>query len=194
MTAIENFAALPEQEQRDFADSLVKTINSEGTFSSDTDFRILETEANDITGALEIFVETTEALNVPRSAIWIQYNEDEIHSKPDHDTNIEYKDNLEKDILKVLNTTSLELDGYKISVKLEDYDEVEEIAEFEVNDYEHTEDGLGWYEYQGREYYDSYDEYKINGTITSTINVSLTFIVEPIDAVSDDSEFESEEN
>ena len=194
MSVIENFAALSAQEQQDFASALVKTINSESTFTSDVDFRILEIEANDLTGALEIFVETIDALNVARAATWMQYDEDEIHSKPDYDTNIEYEDSIESDILEALKTTSVELEGYKISVKLEDYDEVEEIAEFEVNDYEHGEDGIGWYEYQGRDYYDSHDVYEIDGTITSTINVGLTFIVEPIDAVSGENELESEEN
>jgi hypothetical protein len=194
MTVIENFAALSEQEQRAFAEALVKTINSESTFTSDVDFRILEIEANDLTGALEIFVETIDALDVARAATWLQYDEDEIHRRPDYDTDIEYEDSIESDILKALKTTSVELEGYKISVKLEDYDKIEEIAEFEVDDYSHSEDGIGWYEYQGRDYYDSHDVYKIDGTITSTISVGLTFIVEPIDAVSGENELESEEN
>jgi hypothetical protein len=194
MTVIENFAALSEQEQRAFAEALVKTINSESTFTSDVDFRILEIEANDLTGALEIFVETIDALDVARAATWLQYDEDEIHRRPDYDTDIEYEDSIESDILEALKTTSVELEGYKISVKLEDYDKVEEIAEFEVDDYSHSEDGIGWYEYQGRDYYDSHDVYEIDGTITSTISVGLTFIVEPIDAVSGENELESEEN
>lgn len=196
MSVIENFAALSIQEQQDFASALVKTINSESTFTSDVDFKILDIAADDLTGALEIFVEPEEnsLLEVQRTATWVQYDEDEIHSKPDYDTNIEYEDSIESDILDALKTTSVELDGYKISVKLEHYEKIEEIAEFEVNSYEHGEDGLGWYEYQGRDYYDSHDVYEIDGTITSTVNVGLTFIVEPIDAVSGEVDTESEEN
>ena len=39
---------------------LSKTINSESTFTSDVDFKILDIAADDLTGALEIFVEPEE--------------------------------------------------------------------------------------------------------------------------------------
>jgi hypothetical protein len=50
MAVIENFAALSAQEQRTFAEALIKTINSESIFSSEVNFEITAVEAEEMSG------------------------------------------------------------------------------------------------------------------------------------------------
>lgn len=191
MTVIENFAVLPEKEQREFAEALLKTINSEGIFTSDTDFKLTSLEADEITGGLWIEVLNTTPIEVPRKATWTCGDEDDAHRVPGSDY-IEYENSLDEDVAKAFNTRTATLEGYTISLEVSDSDAIDNVGA-EVDETEHKDDGIGEYEYWGHIEYDSRPYVEVTGNIITSCNCSLAFFIEPNDATEVEPEI-TEEN
>ncbi len=190
MSAIENFAALPVKEQREFAAALLKTINSEKTFHDDTTFEIINVEADDLTGGLMIEVSHTDFIVVDREANWTCAYEDEAEHDPGFDAN--YENSIYDDAKKAFKTLSTVIDGYKVSLEVSDVD-ADETVEVEVDRISHEDGGIGGYEYFGHSGHDSQPYVEVEGIIAKACDCGLAFFVEPDDAFEDVAE-ESEEN
>ena len=183
---IENFATLSVEEQTKFAKELLDNINSNDTFSNDIGFEFLNVEAHDLTGGLSIGVTYgDDPLEVPREATWTcPDDEDELYSNPDDP---DYLRDLFKDIEDVFKTTEAVIDGYKVSLQVYDYDELETI-DVEVDSYSNEDAGIGWHEFWGVRSYDSRPYIEVEGTIIKAYDCALGFFVEPIDAINQPSE------
>ena len=178
MEMIENFAALSIEEQKAFAEALIKTINSEHTFSSDTDFKFAEVQASDHTGDLSVFVDTVDLVDVPREAYWNVYDEDELYSTPD-ESDVEYVDFKENDAKKIFKTLSAEIEGYNVELII-DIVEQEDIVDVEVDHVSHEDGGIGDYEYWGTRDYDSQPYLAVEGTIIKACSISVELLVTPV--------------
>ena len=177
MAVIENFAVLPAKEQREFAEALVKTINSENIFSSETKFEITEVNADEITGNLMIEVSHPNPIEVWRSASWTAADSEDAHSTPD---DVDYDRSAFDDVKKAFKTLSTVIDDYKVSLEIDDLD-YDETIDVDVEDISHEDDGIGSYEFWGDEGYDS-DEYVVaTGAVLDTYYCSITLWVEPND-------------
>lgn len=179
MPIIENFAALSEKEQRDFAEALVKTINSEGTFSSDYKFNIVKVEPDELSGGLDIMIETPTSIKVPREATWSCEDPEDIPSCNDVDYMNSYTF---EDIEKVFKTVTTELNGYKITLDVTDYNYTDEDVEVIVDKVEEADSGIGEYEYWGQRGFDSHPYLEVEGTLIEPYDCALTLFVDPIDA------------
>ncbi len=188
MSVIENFAALSEKEQREFAEALVKTINSEHTFIDNTTFDIVDVEADDLTGGLNIEVSHEPLIEVRRKATWQAADEEDATSE-DAAYVADYAEYGFKDAEKAFKTLSADIDGYTVYVEIDDVDE-EEIVEIEVEHMSHEDDGIGQHEYWGNIGYDSRPYVEVEGTIVQACTCSMTLFVEPADAI----KVEPEEN
>jgi hypothetical protein len=189
MEKIENFAAISPEEQRAFAEALVKTINSEHTFTSEADFKIFSVTSDDHTGDLIIDVEALDLINVPREAVWNIYDEDELHQKPEDDSDIDYVDLLRNDAKKAFKTLSVEIEGYTVTLDTNEVDE-EETVEVEVTNYSEEDAGIGSYEYWGDIGYDSRPYFEVEGTIVNACSITVALTVSPVVHVA---EIEAEE-
>ena len=179
MAVIENFTTLSFEEQHQFAEALIKTINSESIFSDDTDFKIYEVEAEDLDGSLVISVENTEYIKVPRKATWAASDSENPEALPMSDQDIEYYDYAIADLKAALKTTSAEIEGYTVSVyDVMDVDEVD-VDEVDVDDVSKEDAGIGSYEYWGELGYDSRPYLEVRGTITKRCNCAIAFEVLP---------------
>ena len=176
MSVIENFAALSFEEQKKFAEALIKTINSESTFTSDTNFVITNVEADELAGDLLISVDHDAPIEVSREATWACATEDEMRHDPGYDAN--YTNSLFEDAKKAFKTLSTVIDGYKVLLELDDVDE-EETVEVEVEDYSHEDGGIGDYEFWGHTGHDSQPYIEVVGTIVKACNCAITLLVEP---------------
>jgi hypothetical protein len=174
---IENFAELSAQEQRAFADALIKTINSEHTFSSEIDFEITDVEADELTGNLWIGAIHKEDtyIEVVRQAHWQAADEDEAYSAEDP----EYYDSIYNDAKASFKTMESVIEGYKVSLSIDDVDEVDTV-DTTADDISHEDSGIGSYEYWGESGYDSNEYVEVDGTITVACECAVTFTVEPV--------------
>ena len=173
---IENFAELSFEEQKKFAEALVKTINSENTFTDETDFKISGIEADDIAGGLIILVEHDDLISISRDATWTCEDEDEVDADPGYDA--DYTNYLFEDAKKAFKTLSTEVEGYVVSLEIDDVDE-EETIEVNADNYTHEDAGVGDYEYFGHSGYDSQPYIEVEGTIIKGCNCALSLYIEP---------------
>ncbi len=180
MSVIENFAALPAQEQRKFAEALLKTINSEKIFSSETDFELDQIEVDEFTGGLILYTSQTDTIEVSRKATWDCSNAEEAESDPGYDAI--YENSVYKDAEKAFKTLSTVIDGYKVSVNIVDVDEISTV-EVTTNTITDEDAGIGDYEYWGTRGYDSRPYVEVEGTLIKECECAVNFIVEPDDAV-----------
>ena len=179
MSIIENFAALSEKEQRDFAEALVKTINSEGTFSSDYKFNIVKVEPDELSGGLDIMIETPTSIKVPREATWSCSMDEDPGDMPSYN-DVDYTNSYTyEDIEKVFKTVTAELNGYKITLDITDYDSTDEDVEVIVDTVEEDDSGIGEYEYWGQKGFDSHPYLEVEGTLIEPYDCALTLFVEP---------------
>jgi hypothetical protein len=185
MNAIENFAALSEQEQRVFAEALIQKINAEHAFSDHTEFKIIDISVDEYyDGCLRIDATPTELLEVTRKAHWQASDDEDAYSAPyeystddiDYDTDL----NIFDEFAYILKTDSTRVDGYTVYAEIADAD-MEEISEVEVDNIEDDDSGIGSYEYFGFTGYDSNPYVEVDGTITSTYSIIVTFSVDPIE-------------
>ena len=180
MSVIENFAALSEKEQREFAAALVKTINSESTFIDNTTLDIVDVEADDLTGGLFIEVSHEPLIDVRRKATW--YCDSEAHAEEDPGYDADYTEAITTDAEKAFKTLSTEIDGYTVSLEVEDADK-EEFIEVEVDEITHEDDGIGDYEYFGFTGHDSRPYVAVEGTVVQACSCVLVLFVEPTEVV-----------
>lgn len=176
---IENFAELSVQEQRAFAEALIKTINSESTFTADADFKVIDVEADDMTGVLFIEVDTTSTIDVKRKASWTCLEAEETHDTP---KDPDFINSIYEDIEEAFKTREVIIDGYRVLIN--DIVDVfaEEIVEVdEVDDVSHEDAGIGHYEFWGETGYDSDPYYAVEGTIIEACSCRIVFEVEPVD-------------
>lgn len=174
MSVIENFAALSTQEQRAFAEALVKTINTEKTFIDD-ELVISSVEADEMTGDLIIELDADDVY-VNRRATWQSADdEDSAYVKPEEP---EYEDSIFDDVKSTFKTLSAEIDGYTLTLDVADIGD-EEIAEVEVDSISHEDAGIGQYEYWGDIGYDSRPYLEVTGTLVTSCKVYLGLFVEP---------------
>lgn len=179
MSVVENFAAISEKEQRDFAEALIKTINSEGIFSSDTDFEITSVVSDDTTGELVIFVENTSPVEVTRQAVWSSDSEE---NAGELGSDVDYDDFIISDAKKAFNTLDTVIDGYRVSLEISDVDEGE-VAEVNVTKISHEDSGIGSYEYFGFTGTDSQPYVEVEGTIVTKCECQLAITVAPEDNI-----------
>jgi hypothetical protein len=169
-----NFNELPEKDQRDFAEKLVNKINDESIISSEVNFKVDDVESDEMTGDLNIYASHEDLLSVERLASWTVGDEDEVNYPEDE----EYQNPLEDDVREALDKTSVEIDGYLVTVIV---DEVEEFETENVNasSWSNEDAGIGAYEYFGSKGYDSRPYIEVEGSITQRCNAYLTFEVAP---------------
>ena len=189
MSVVENFATLSLNEQRTFAEALIKTINSKSIFTSDTNFTLDSVEVDELTGGLALIVDHADLIEVSRSATWTCDNEDDATDDPGYDA--DYENFLFEDAKKAFKTMSAVIDGFKVSL-LVDYVDALETIEVEVDHISHEDSGIGDYEYWGDRGYDSRPYVEVKGTIVKACDCSLIFFVEPNDTTEAASEAQEE--
>ena len=190
MNVIENFAELSFEEQRKFAEALVKTINSEHTFTDEFDFKISSEEADDFTGGLVILIEHDGLIEVSREATWQCATEDDVADDPGYSA--DYANFLVDDVKKVFKTLSTEIEGYKVSLEVDDADE-EETVEVNVDNYTHEDAGIGDYEYGGYRGHDSRPYIEVEGTIVRGCDCALSLYVELVEEPAEEPTIEPDE-
>ena len=174
MEMIENFAALSAEEQRKFAEALVATINSESTFTNETNFKVLSVEADDTTGELIIEIDHEDLIDIRREASWTCDDEDEVDSDPGYDA--DYPESIYAEAKAAFKTLSTEIEGYQVELDILGVDE-EETVEVDVDSYSHEDAGIGSYEFWGHTGYDSQPYIEVNGTITKACSIALALLV-----------------
>lgn len=175
MEIIENFAALSEQEQKAFAEALIKTINSESTFSSETDFKLLEIEADEMTGGLYIKTITTSPIEARCKASWTAADKDDAYSEP---YGADFITNTYDEVKKSFNTEDAVIDGYAVTLN-EIYDIDEKFTDAEVDSITDEDGGIGPYEFWGELGYDSSEYVEVTGTLVYDCTCTIFFYVEP---------------
>ena len=185
MNVIENFAALSEQEQKAFAEALIKTINSENTFGSEAQFEFDRAEADDVTGGLYVLASTIDTMSIPRPAAWQAGGEEDINDDPGLDA--EYDNSESEDATAVFKTTSAVIDGYKVTLTVDELQD-EGTEDVEVTDYTHEDSGIGWNEFWGVKSYDSQPYLEVTGILTKACYCFITLFVEPVDATNTETE------
>lgn len=175
---VENFAVLSIEEQIKFARPILEKINNENIFSDETNFEFQDVEPDDITGGLWITVSTANPIRVIREATWTAGTEEGAEEDPGNDA--EYSKSIYEDTNKSFKTLSSEIDGYDVSLKVDDVEEDETVdADIEIDHISHEDAGIGSYEYFGFTGYDSQPYVEVEGTITRMCDCNITFFVIP---------------
>lgn len=176
MSVIENFAALSVKEQRDFAEALIKTLNSEHTFIDNINLAVANIEADDLGGGLIIELSHDPLIEVSRKATWTANDEDSAYDDPGMDA--DYPEYAVREAEKAFKTLTADLEGYKLELTIEDVDE-EQTLEVIVDNISHEDAGIGEYEYWGHVEYDSQPYVEVEGTIVSACQCALVLFVDP---------------
>ena len=176
---IENFAAIPEKDLHGFAEVLIRTINSEHTFTDDTSFQVNDVEPDELSGGVWIDIFQTDTIEVSREATWQAEDEDEAYHDPGYDA--DYNNTLIDDVKSAFKTFFAEIDGYKVSLEVRDADAVETV-DVDVDNISQEDAGIGDYEYFGYRGTDSRPYVEVEGTIVKACECSLALYVEPIGA------------
>ncbi len=174
MSVITNFNTLSENELQQFAKTLVHKINKDFIFSSDVTFKIESVEADELSGDLMINVINEDTVEVPRKANWQCVAKEDI-SNPERP---ECHNDIYRDTKKVFKSLEANIDGYKVTITIEEVDEGE-LTDVIVDNYEYVEDGIGEYEYWGHVGYDSCTYIEVVGTIVQSCNCYFSLLVEP---------------
>ena len=123
-------------------------------------------------------LEQDNLITVSRTATWTCSNDDEVDADPGHDA--DYSDYLFKDAKKAFKVLEAVVNGYKVSLSIDDVDE-EETIEVNVDSYYHDDSGIGSYEYGSIRGFDSHPYIQVEGTIVKACSCSLSLYVEPAD-------------
>ena len=175
---IENFATLSVEEQVRFAKELIEKVNSGNIFSDETNFVFEDVEPDELTGGLFISASLANPISVSREATWSALDEDGAHKDPGNEA--EYETDIKDDVRNSFQTLSAEIDGYNVSINIEDIDEYESVdAEVDVTNISEEDAGIGSYEFWGFKGYDSQPYVEVEGTITKAYDCSVYFSVEP---------------
>ena len=175
MAIVENFAALSAEEQREFAETLLATINTEKTFSDDTKFELTRVEADDLTGGLIVEASIANPIHVGRSATWSCDSADDAEDDPGFEADYEY--NLYEDAAKAFKASSTTFDGYKVTFEVADAD-TGETVEVIVDNISNEDAGIGDYEYWGARGHDSRPYVEVQGTIVKECDCLVVFYVD----------------
>jgi hypothetical protein len=178
MNIIENFAALSEQEQRVFAEKLIKTINSEKLFTDETEFTIGDVWADELAGDLTIETSTTGAITVRRNASWQANDREDADDRDISTLEVDYDEYAYKDVQKALKTLVTVIDGYRVTAEVGDTD-YEETVDVELESVVDDDSGIGSYEYWGEVGYDSHPYVEVTGIREEKHSCYVTFTVEP---------------
>ena len=185
MSVIENFAVLSQQEQQDFATSLLKTINSEHTFSQDIEFTVTNVYADDVSGDLIIGISHGEPIEVPREATWqceeSKY-EDEDYYEDDPGYDVTYDNTIYEDVASMFKTRSAEVGDYFVELEVNDADALDNVS-IHAEHVSHEDSGIGFYEYGDIQGYDSHPYVEVEGTITQACECQLFLVVTPRDVI-----------
>ena len=181
---IENFAALSTKEQHEFADKLLKTLNSEKAFL-DTALVVEDVGADELSGDLVIIAGTTEAVEVEREGTWSTgYSSDEeeaydlTHATPSS-RDVDFEDSEEEAVTKTFKVRSVDLEGYTITIEVDNIAESDIESVSEVNEVTEDDAGIGDYEYFGFRGTDSQPYLVVQGTLFCTIYPYLRLTVAP---------------
>ena len=191
MSIIENFAALSEKEQRDFAEALVKTINSENTFPyhikyvvpSNFKFNISEVYPDELTGDLVIEIEPSTPIWIPRDATWQCGIDDD---PEDVVEDAEFINDIHDDIKQVFKTLTADIDGYRVTLDVSDWNYPPRDFSLRnrdlvfAGDVTKEDSGIGHYEYWGDVGYDSRPYVEADGVIVTALLCYLNLTVEPL--------------
>jgi hypothetical protein len=185
MPVIENFAVLSEQEQQEFATSLLKTINSGHIFSQDIELTATDVYADDISGDLVIGVSHGDPIEVPREATWqceeSKY-EDEDYSEDDPGYSATYDRTIYEDVASMFKTLAAEVGDYFVELEVNDADAVDTVN-IHAEHVSHEDSGVGSYEYGDIRGYDSHPYVEVEGTITQACECQLFLVVTPRNVV-----------
>ena len=173
---IENFNELSEQELLKIAEELVAKINSESIFTDEATLKVLEVEADKLTGNLSIYANTEEPITVGRYAGWSAVDEDSLTADMD---DVEYYGSIKEETLECLLKTSEVIDGYKVTLTIDDVWE-EDIVDKEVTTYSSADAGIGSYEYFGYSGYDSIPYVEVEGIIYKACYPTFELTIEPV--------------
>ena len=181
---IENFAALSTKEQHEFADKLLKTINSEKAFL-DAELIIEDVEADELSGDLVIMASTTEAVEVDREGTWSTgYSSDDdeayelTHATPAR-RDVDFEDSEEEAVTKALKVRSVDLEGYTVTIEVDNIAESDIESVSEVNEVTEDDAGIGDYEYFGFRGTDSQPYLVVQGTLFCILYPYLRLTVAP---------------
>ena len=173
MPIIENFSLLSEEEQRQFANTIVEKLNANKTFIDDLPFKIDWVDASDISGVLYVGI-APEVLCVARGATWECDNKDDTNPSS---SDIDYESYLITDVRAAFKTQSAVIDGYKISLDFIEWDE-QEMVDYEIESLDEDEYGIGSYEYFGFKGYDSHTYYIAEGTVYNDCEIYFRLVIE----------------
>ena len=176
MSTIINFNDLGIHELHSFAEDLVDKINTGNILTSYANFEVEDVEADELSGDLGIRVFNKNYLiPVPRKATWQAANEDDARNPVDPD----FHYSIYEDAEKVFKTREFEIEGYKVTVEIDDVND-DEVFDVDPENISNEDSGIGDYEYFGMRGYDSNPYAEVEGTITLGCACFLTLWVEPI--------------
>ena len=117
-------------------------------------------------------------IKVSREATWTCSDEEDVNVDPGYDA--DYKEFIFEDAKTAFKTLEAVLEGYKVSLEIDDVDE-EKTIEVNADKYSHEDNGIGQYEYWGETGYDSQPYIEVEGTIVKGCDCALSLYVEPAD-------------
>lgn len=178
MQQIKDFNKATDAEIQELAKDLITKINTDNILYNGSNFKIDNVEVDELKGMLYIDIsipDDEEGIGVYRDAQWQALDTSDMY----HPEDIDYGNTLEKDLLASFNTTSTNIDGYDVSLSVNDAD-VEDIIDVEVDSYSEEDSGIGSYEYWGATGYDSHPYLEVEGTIIQACSCYCTLDVTPI--------------
>lgn len=175
MELIQDFNTLSAKEQEVFALELIQKINEAKVFTNDVDFVFDLVDADETSGDLYIGVYTKEDQSMPvdREATWTCNDEEDIDTPEDE----EFSEYISYDVEKALKTLTAEVDGYAVTIAVDDADG--DTTDVEVTKCTNEDAGIGHYEYWGFTGYDSRPYLEVTGVITQACGFSATLTVSP---------------
>ena len=176
MSTIINFNDLEIHELQSFAEDFVDKINTGNILTSDANFEVENVEADELSGDLAISIfNKNYYIPVARKATWQSANEEEARNPIDPD----FHYSIYEDVEKAFNVREFEIDGYKVTVEIDDVND-EEVIDVDPESISSEDSGIGDYEFFGMRGHDSNPYYEVEGTITLGCTCFLTLWVEPI--------------
>lgn len=174
---IQNFNVLSSEELQKFAEELIKTINTEHTFTDNGSLQLDKDnsiEASEFDGNLWIPV-YIEDFVVERPAEWTCSDYEDRYDAKDPDFTNYFTEDAEKSFKEL----SVIVGDYKVTIEVTDGDEGETV-DVVVNSYTEEDSGIGSYEFWGHTGYDSHPYLTIDGDIHQACTCYMGLIVEPV--------------
>ena len=174
---VKDFTELSVAEQIKLAKSLIEKIDSEKIFTDETNFEFQDVDLDNTSKGLCISISTSNPIRISREASWEAGTEEGATEDPGNNAEFEYS--LLADAKKSFKTLSCEIDGYTVSLQIDDIEKDETSdSEVEVVNLTHEDAGIGPYEFWGFKGYDSQPYVAAEGVITSNYDCNLTIFVD----------------